>query len=171
MTGKGDCPARRRGRIGPGRSNAAPDTFNDLNGLVDLITLRTKIGQNCLKGVKPLRFRRHCCRLRFCMLKGSRSGRVFRPPERRCLLEPWTSGAARPPLGFSRHLLSNLLYLTRVDSTRRGTAGAFSFTTNRTARHKTLRTTPAMAAGVSKRLWEMSDIVDVLETWEAAARA
>src|SRR5258708_19730598 len=32
--------------------------------------------------------------------------------------------------------------------------------------HKTLRTTPAMAAGVSKRLWEVSDIVDVLEAWE-----
>jgi hypothetical protein len=29
--------------------------------------------------------------------------------------------------------------------------------------HKTLRTTPAMAAGVTKRLWEMTDIVDVLE--------
>jgi hypothetical protein len=33
--------------------------------------------------------------------------------------------------------------------------------------HKTLRTTPAMAAGVTKRLWEVSDVVDVLETWEA----
>lgn len=33
--------------------------------------------------------------------------------------------------------------------------------------HKSLRTSPAMAAGVSKRLWEMSDIVDVLEAWEA----
>jgi IS1 family transposase len=33
--------------------------------------------------------------------------------------------------------------------------------------HKTLRTTPAMAAGITKRLWEMGDIVDVLETWEA----
>ena len=33
--------------------------------------------------------------------------------------------------------------------------------------HKTLRVTPAMAANVTKRLWEMSDIVDVLEAWEA----
>jgi hypothetical protein len=33
--------------------------------------------------------------------------------------------------------------------------------------HKTLQTTPAMAAGVTKRLWEISDIVDVLEAWEA----
>jgi hypothetical protein len=34
--------------------------------------------------------------------------------------------------------------------------------------HKTPRTTPAMAAGVSKRLWEMADIVDVLEAWETS---
>ncbi len=34
--------------------------------------------------------------------------------------------------------------------------------------HKTLRTTPAMAAGVTKRLWEISDVVDVLEAWEAS---
>jgi IS1 family transposase len=32
--------------------------------------------------------------------------------------------------------------------------------------HKTLRMTPAMAAGVTKRLWEISDVVDVLEVWE-----
>jgi len=29
-----------------------------------------------------------------------------------------------------------------------------------------LRTTPAMAAKVTKRLWEIGDIVDVLEAWE-----
>jgi hypothetical protein len=33
--------------------------------------------------------------------------------------------------------------------------------------HQTLKITPAMAAGVTSRLWEMSDIVDVLESWEA----
>jgi hypothetical protein len=27
-------------------------------------------------------------------------------------------------------------------------------------------TTPAMTAGVTKRLWEIVDIVDVLEAWE-----
>jgi IS1 family transposase len=37
--------------------------------------------------------------------------------------------------------------------------------------HKTLRTTPAMAAGVSKRLWEIGGIVDVLEAWEQSADA
>jgi IS1 family transposase len=36
--------------------------------------------------------------------------------------------------------------------------------------HKTLRTTPAMAAGVTKRLWEMSDIVEVLEAWQTFPR-
>ena len=35
--------------------------------------------------------------------------------------------------------------------------------------HKTLRTTPAMAAGVTSRLWEIGDIVDVLEAWESAS--
>ncbi len=34
---------------------------------------------------------------------------------------------------------------------------------------KTLRTTPAMAANVTKRLWEIGDIVDALEAWKNAA--
>jgi IS1 family transposase len=37
--------------------------------------------------------------------------------------------------------------------------------------HQTLRTTPAMAAGVTKRLWEMGDIVNVLEAWEQSSGA
>lgn len=36
--------------------------------------------------------------------------------------------------------------------------------------HQTLRMSPAMAAGVSKRLWEMSNVVDVLEAWEASQK-
>jgi IS1 family transposase len=32
--------------------------------------------------------------------------------------------------------------------------------------HQTLRCTPAMAAGVTQQLWEISDIVRVLEDWE-----
>ena len=32
--------------------------------------------------------------------------------------------------------------------------------------HRTLKVAPAMAAGVTERLWEMSDIVQVLEDWE-----
>ena len=34
--------------------------------------------------------------------------------------------------------------------------------------HQTLRCTPAMAAGVTKTLWELSDMVKVLEDWEAS---
>jgi IS1 family transposase len=34
--------------------------------------------------------------------------------------------------------------------------------------NKTLRTTPAMAAGVTSRLWEIGDIVNELEAWETA---
>jgi hypothetical protein len=34
--------------------------------------------------------------------------------------------------------------------------------------HKTLKVTPAMAAGVTDRLWEVSDMVGVLESWEAS---
>jgi hypothetical protein len=34
--------------------------------------------------------------------------------------------------------------------------------------HKTLRVTPALAAGVTDKLWEISDVVAILEKWEAA---
>jgi IS1 family transposase len=33
--------------------------------------------------------------------------------------------------------------------------------------HQTLKVTPAMAAGVTPKLWEMSDMVQALEEWEA----
>ena len=33
--------------------------------------------------------------------------------------------------------------------------------------HKAHRLTPAMAAGITDRLWEVADIVKVLEDWEA----
>jgi hypothetical protein len=36
--------------------------------------------------------------------------------------------------------------------------------------HKTLKTTPAMAAGVTDRLWEVTDMVNVLEAWEGSSR-
>lgn len=32
--------------------------------------------------------------------------------------------------------------------------------------HKTLRMTPAMAAKITDRLWEIGDVIDVLEAWE-----
>src|ERR1700726_2487243 len=33
--------------------------------------------------------------------------------------------------------------------------------------HQTLRVSPAMAAGVTTKLWEMTDIVAMLEVWES----
>jgi IS1 family transposase len=36
--------------------------------------------------------------------------------------------------------------------------------------HQSLRITPAMAAKVTSKLWEMSDLVKVLEDWEASSR-
>lgn len=32
--------------------------------------------------------------------------------------------------------------------------------------HKSLRITPAMAAGVSDHVWDVGNIVDMLESWE-----
>jgi IS1 family transposase len=37
--------------------------------------------------------------------------------------------------------------------------------------HQTLKVTPAMAAGVTDKLWEMADMVKVLEAWEATQTA
>jgi len=37
--------------------------------------------------------------------------------------------------------------------------------------HQTLKISPAMAAGVTSKLWEMSDMVTVLEAWENASGA
>jgi hypothetical protein len=34
--------------------------------------------------------------------------------------------------------------------------------------HQNLRVIPAMAAGVSKTLWSMDDVVKIVEEWEAA---
>lgn len=37
--------------------------------------------------------------------------------------------------------------------------------------HQTLKMSPAMAAGVTDKLWEMSDVVAMLDAWEADRRA
>ena len=36
--------------------------------------------------------------------------------------------------------------------------------------HQTLKVTPAMAAGVTDRLWEMNDVVDLLEAFETSRK-
>jgi hypothetical protein len=37
--------------------------------------------------------------------------------------------------------------------------------------HQTLKVTPAMAAGVTDRLWEMKDLVEMLEAFENSRKA
>jgi hypothetical protein len=34
--------------------------------------------------------------------------------------------------------------------------------------HQTLEVTPATAAGVTRRLWQMKDFVNMIEAWEAS---
>jgi hypothetical protein len=34
--------------------------------------------------------------------------------------------------------------------------------------HQTLKVTPAMAVGVTAKVWKMTDLVKALERWEAA---
>jgi hypothetical protein len=36
--------------------------------------------------------------------------------------------------------------------------------------HQTLKVTPAMAAGVTDRLWEMSDLVEMIEAFKVAQK-
>jgi hypothetical protein len=36
--------------------------------------------------------------------------------------------------------------------------------------YETLKVTPAMAAGVTDRLWEMSDLVEMIEAFEASQK-
>lgn len=36
--------------------------------------------------------------------------------------------------------------------------------------HQTLKVTPAMAAGVTDRLWEMTNVVKMIEAWEATGQ-
>lgn len=37
--------------------------------------------------------------------------------------------------------------------------------------HQTLRVSPAMAAGVSKTLWSLEDMVEIVDQWEVAKAA
>lgn len=37
--------------------------------------------------------------------------------------------------------------------------------------HQTLKVTPAVAAGVTSKFWKNSDVVKVLEDWEAGRKA
>jgi hypothetical protein len=57
--------------------------------------------------------------------------------------------------------------LTNAFSNHAHAVALFALYYNFVRVHKTLRMTPAMAAGITKRLWEMNDVVDMLEAWES----
>jgi hypothetical protein len=54
------------------------------------------------------------------------------------------------------------------DSRARGALHAMYY--NFVRIHQTLKVTPAMAAGVTDRLWEMKDLVVMLEAFEASRK-
>jgi hypothetical protein len=51
------------------------------------------------------------------------------------------------------------------------TVALYYFASNFIKIHRTLRVTPAMAAGVTDRLWSVSDLIGLLEAEEVAKRA
>jgi IS1 family transposase len=84
-----------------------------------------------------------------------------------------TSYAERSNLSVRMHnrrftRLTNT-YSKKVENHTRAVA-LFAMYYNFVRIHKTLRTTPAMTAKVTERLWEIGDIVDVLEAWESAGK-
>jgi arginase family enzyme len=70
-----------------------------------------------------------------------------------------------PPFRFTR--LTNA-FSKKVENHAHSVA-LFAMYCNFVRIHKTLRIIPAMDAGVTKRLWEIGDMVDVLEAWEQQA--
>src|SRR6266478_4893597 len=80
-----------------------------------------------------------------------------------------TSYAERQNLNVRMHT-RRFTRLTNAFSKKIGnhahSVGLFAMYYNFVRIHKTLRTTPAMAAKVTERLWEIGDIVNVLEAWE-----
>jgi IS1 family transposase len=83
-----------------------------------------------------------------------------------------TSFAERPNLNVRMHTrrftrLTNA-FSKKVENHAHSVA-LFAMYYNFVRIHKTLKVTPAMAAKVTSRLWEIGDIVDVLEAWEASS--
>ena len=81
-----------------------------------------------------------------------------------------TSFAERSNLNFRMHIRRftqlNNGFSKKVESHAHAVA-LFAMYYNFVRIHKTLRTTPAMAAKVTDRLWGVGEIVDVLDAWEA----
>jgi IS1 family transposase len=99
---------------------------------------------------------------------GARKGRVTGNPDPKHIS---TSYAERQNLNIRMHTrrftrLTNA-FSKKVENHALSVA-LFAMYYNFVRIHKTLRVTPAMAAGVTERLWEIDDVVKVLEDWEAA---
>jgi hypothetical protein len=80
------------------------------------------------------------------------------------------TGAARTPV--RRHTGRETLHLPNSEGTTGPRAACddakAGHERGRQLRRPPERTTPAMAAKVTERLWEIGDIVGVLEAWEVA---
>ncbi|MBX9777080.1 MAG: IS1 family transposase [Xanthobacteraceae bacterium] len=98
---------------------------------------------------------------------GAKPFAVFGKPERRHVS---TSYAERQNLNLRMHN-RRFTRLTNAFSKKLENhywaIALFTFYYNFVRIHKTLRVTPAMAAGVTDKLWEMSDMVQMLEAFEA----
>jgi IS1 family transposase len=99
---------------------------------------------------------------------GARKGRVTGKPDPAHIS---TSFAERQNLNIRMHTrrftrLTNA-FSKKVENHAHSVA-LFAMYYNFVRIHKTLRVTPAMAANVTERLWEVADVVKVLEDWEAA---
>jgi IS1 family transposase len=97
---------------------------------------------------------------------GCRKQRIFGSPDPKYVS---TSFAERNNLNIRMHSrrltrLTNA-FSKKVENHRHAMALHFLYY-NFVRIHQTLKVSPAMAAGVTKRLWEMKDVVDVLEAWE-----
>jgi IS1 family transposase len=99
--------------------------------------------------------------------KGAKKVTIYGEPEKKHVS---TSFAERNNLNIRMHSrrmtrLTNA-FSKKVENHAYAMAMHFLYY-NFVRRHQTLKVSPAMAAGVTKRLWEMKDVVEMLESWEA----
>ena len=68
-------------------------------------------------------------------------------------------------MSIRRDILLTSAFSRKLDN-HAATVALYYFAYNLIKIHRTLRCTPAMAAGVTDRLWEISDVVALLEASE-----
>jgi len=101
---------------------------------------------------------------------GARKGRITGKPDPKHIS---TSFAERQNLNMRMHMrrftrLTNA-FSKKVENHAHSVA-LFAMYYNFVRIHKTLRITPAMATNVTNKLWDVSDIVTILEKWETQPR-